>query len=51
MVTGDNLLTAKKIAKACGILTEDGIALEGPKFREMSDSQIDAVIPRYFFFE
>lgn len=36
MVTGDNILTAKAIAKECGILTEDGVAIEGPEFRKMS---------------
>src|SRR5690606_36226290 len=33
MVTGDNLNTARAIAKECGILTDGGIALEGPVFR------------------
>lgn len=38
MVTGDNILTACKIAKECGILT-DGIAMEGPVFRALSDEK------------
>ena len=29
MVTGDNLETAKAIAKECGILTKGGLAMEG----------------------
>jgi len=29
MVTGDNITTASKIAKECGILTEGGLAIEG----------------------
>eukprot|EP01126_Amoeba_proteus_P065231 TRINITY_DN923_c0_g2_i1.p1 TRINITY_DN923_c0_g2~~TRINITY_DN923_c0_g2_i1.p1 ORF type:complete len:968 (+),score=225.49 TRINITY_DN923_c0_g2_i1:94-2997(+) len=36
MITGDNLLTAKKIASQCGILTPSGIFMEGKEFRDMS---------------
>ncbi|KAL2898342.1 putative calcium-transporting ATPase 11 plasma membrane-type [Bienertia sinuspersici] len=36
MVTGDNIHTAKAIAKECGILTSDGLAIEGPDFRNKS---------------
>nr|GEY52241.1 calcium-transporting ATPase 2, plasma membrane-type-like [Tanacetum cinerariifolium] len=36
MVTGDNITTAKAIDRKCGILTDDGIAIEGPDFREKS---------------
>ncbi|KXN66247.1 calcium-translocating P-type ATPase [Conidiobolus coronatus NRRL 28638] len=46
MVTGDNILTARAIAKECGILTSDGIALEGPRFRELSEEDMDSVIPK-----
>nr|CAB3475389.1 unnamed protein product [Digitaria exilis] len=38
MVTGDNINTAKAIARECGILTDDGIAIEGPEFRVMARS-------------
>jgi magnesium-transporting ATPase (P-type) len=38
MITGDNLLTAKCIAREVGILT-DGTALEGPTFRQMEPKQ------------
>jgi len=46
MVTGDNIETAKAIARQCGILTEGGIALEGPTFRDMTPEQLDRVLPR-----
>ncbi|CAN6459346.1 unnamed protein product [Victoria cruziana] len=45
MVTGDNITTAKAIAKECGILT-DGIAIEGPKFREKSKEEMKQLIPK-----
>ena len=46
MVTGDNITTASAIATECGIKTADGIAMEGPKFRQLSDSDMDALLPR-----
>ena len=46
MVTGDNIETAKAIAKQCGILTEGGEALEGPTFRKMTPAQLDEILPR-----
>ncbi|KAG0238257.1 hypothetical protein BGW42_006537 [Actinomortierella wolfii] len=46
MVTGDNILTAKSIATQCGIYTQGGIIMEGPKFRALSVDEMDAVIPR-----
>ena len=39
MVTGDNIHTAQSIAKECGILTEGGVAIEGPEFRAMSKEE------------
>ncbi|KAM7267315.1 hypothetical protein ACFE04_009481 [Oxalis oulophora] len=46
MVTGDNINTAKAIARECGILTDDGVAIEGPEFRDMSPRQMQDLIPR-----
>ncbi|KAL3646422.1 Calcium-transporting ATPase 2, plasma membrane-type [Castilleja foliolosa] len=46
MVTGDNITTAKAIAKECGILTDDGIAIEGPVFREKSLEELLKLIPK-----
>ncbi|KAI8617675.1 hypothetical protein BC830DRAFT_1062238 [Chytriomyces sp. MP71] len=46
MVTGDNILTACKIARECGIMYGDGMALEGPIFRAMSLDEKLAVIPK-----
>lgn len=46
MVTGDNILTAKAIAKECGIFTTGGVALEGPVFRKMSQAEQRAIVPK-----
>lgn len=46
MVTGDNLETAKNIAKNAGILTKHGLAIEGPQFRKLSDTEIDRILPK-----
>ena len=45
MVTGDNKLTAEAIAREAGILEDgdDGLILEGPVFRKMSQSEKEAV--------
>eukprot|EP01035_Chromulina_nebulosa_P019011 gene19011-24830_t len=45
MVTGDNIETAKAIAIECGILTEGGLAMEGPEFRKLTPKQLDEVLP------
>ncbi|KAG1453737.1 hypothetical protein G6F56_007496 [Rhizopus delemar] len=45
MVTGDNLVTAKSIAKQCGIYTS-GEVMEGPVFRKLSQAAMDEVLPR-----
>ncbi|KAI8835106.1 hypothetical protein BC829DRAFT_457693 [Chytridium lagenaria] len=46
MVTGDNILTACKIAQECNILYGDLQALEGPVFRAMSKEERIAAIPK-----
>jgi calcium-translocating P-type ATPase len=46
MVTGDNIETAKAIARECGILTEGGLAMEGPNFRRLSPGQLDEILPK-----
>lgn len=46
MVTGDNINTAKAIARECGILTDDGIAIEGPEFREKKEEELLELIPK-----
>ncbi|KAI8374538.1 PMCA-type calcium-translocating P-type ATPase [Radiomyces spectabilis] len=46
MITGDNIETAKAIAKECGILTAGGIAMTGPDFRALSTTEQQRVIPR-----
>ncbi|XP_065874323.1 calcium-transporting ATPase 2, plasma membrane-type [Euphorbia lathyris] len=46
MVTGDNINTAKAIARECGILTDDGIAIEGPVFREKKEEEMLQLIPK-----
>lgn len=46
MVTGDNLVTAKSIAKQCGIYTPGGVVMEGPAFRKLTLAEMDAILPR-----
>ncbi|EPS40784.1 hypothetical protein H072_5329 [Dactylellina haptotyla CBS 200.50] len=45
MVTGDNIVTAKAIATECGIFT-DGIVMEGPHFRTLSDERMKEILPK-----
>ncbi|WBW72681.1 calcium transporting P-type ATPase P2 type, Pmc1 [Schizosaccharomyces osmophilus] len=46
MVTGDNIVTAKSIASQCGIITEDGITMEGPEFRSLSEERRLEILPK-----
>lgn len=45
MVTGDNIVTAKAIATDCNIYT-DGIVMEGPVFRTLTEEQFAQTLPR-----
>jgi P-type Ca2+ transporter type 2C len=45
MVTGDNINTAKAIARECGIFT-GGLAIEGPEFRSKSPEEMKELIPQ-----
>ncbi|CAG8510265.1 12139_t:CDS:10 [Ambispora leptoticha] len=45
MITGDNLVTAKAIAKEAGILTK-GVAITGPEFRKLSNDEQRKMVPR-----
>merc|ERR1712230_319989 len=40
MVTGDNIITARAIAR------ESGIVMEGPEFRKLSDEAMTEILPR-----
>ncbi|KAG6482596.1 calcium-transporting ATPase 10, plasma membrane-type-like [Zingiber officinale] len=46
MVTGDNINTAKAIARECGILTDNGVAIEGPEFRNKSLAEMMDLVPK-----
>ncbi|CAO3640447.1 unnamed protein product [Cunninghamella echinulata] len=46
MITGDNIDTAKAIARKAGILTKGGVAITGPELRAMSVEEQRAIIPK-----
>jgi Ca2+-transporting ATPase len=46
MCTGDHVLTAHSTATRCGILTSDGIVMEGPVFRQLDQSEMAEIVPR-----
>jgi len=46
MCTGDNVLTARSIATQCGIFTPGGIIMEGPVFRQLSQTDMIEIVPR-----
>lgn len=50
MITGDHLLTAKKIAEDVGILEEGKKAMTGPDLNQLSDAELADVIEDYRVF-
>ncbi|KAI8321291.1 PMCA-type calcium-translocating P-type ATPase [Martensiomyces pterosporus] len=46
MITGDNIETARAIARDSGILTKGGQAITGPQWRKMSPEEQHAILPR-----
>lgn len=46
MVTGDNMLTAKSIARQCGIYQYGSIAMDGPTFRKLSPEEREKILPQ-----
>ncbi|KAJ1939587.1 plasma membrane calcium, partial [Linderina macrospora] len=46
MITGDNIETARAIARDAGILTKGGKAITGPQWRQLSPEEQHAVLPR-----
>jgi len=46
MVTGDYINTAKAIARECGILTDDGIAIEGREFSTKTKLELLDIAPK-----
>lgn len=45
MVTGDNMLTAKSIARQCGMYTVGDQALDGPSYRRLTTPERHALLP------
>ncbi len=46
MVTGDNVITAKKIAEEAGLLTKNGLVLEGGDIEKMSAEELKNIVER-----
>ncbi|CCH60201.1 hypothetical protein TBLA_0C04010 [Henningerozyma blattae CBS 6284] len=51
MVTGDNIMTARAIARNCNILTKESYtspecSMEGPEFRKLTDQQRVSILPK-----
>lgn len=50
MITGDNLTTAKTVARRIGILKDGTLAMTGAELHEMSDEELCANIEKYSVF-
>ena len=50
MITGDNILTAKAVARRIGILTDDSQAITGTELDKMSDEELAETIDKYTVF-
>lgn len=50
MITGDNLITAKAVARRIGILTDGTEAITGAELAELSDDELAANIRKYSVF-
>ena len=50
MITGDNILTAKAIARRIGILTDESQAITGAELDKLSDEQLAETIENYIVF-
>lgn len=46
MVTGDDMNIAKTVATECGILTNNGLTIEGQQFRNLSTMDMKVTIPK-----
>ncbi len=46
IVTGDNKLTARSIGAQIGLVDDDSVILEGEAFREMSDEELQPILPK-----
>jgi Ca2+-transporting ATPase len=46
MITGDNVVTARAIARNAGILTKGGMSMEGPEFRKLTPEKLDETVPK-----
>lgn len=46
MVTGDRSETASAVAREAGILTDDGVVITSKELANMSDAEVERIIPR-----